>query len=216
MTSIVCPDQALKMVLERETWLKMSSDTLQVVSFAGLVGDGAAIIVPTAGYSAKAQVLHSRKSPGVVDGGNQKNGFTQWVRMGNPFSIKLMNGSKEHLNSSNSVDTVSGSSEEKILDSLSSDKLSPQNSDSSHINGKNSVSEDENEDLLADFIDEDSQLPSRISKPKHSRSRSSHWNEADITAQTGSSLCLLRCVVQFDFNKMPPYSVKFDEFINSG
>lgn len=188
---------ALKMVLERETWLKMSSDTLQVVSFAGLVGDGAAIIVPTDGYSAKAQVLHSRKSPGVVDGGNQKNGFTQWVRMGNPFSIKLMNGPKEHLNSSYNIDTVSGSSEEKILHSLSSDKLSPQNSDSNHINGKNSVSEDENEDLLADFIDEDSQLPSRISKPKHSRSRSSLWNEADITAQTGSSLCLLRLMDKY-------------------
>lgn len=186
---------ALKMVLDRETWLKMSSDTLQVVSFAGLVGDGAAIIVPTDGYSAKAQVLHSRKSPEVVVGGNHKNGFTQWVRMGNPFSIK--NGSREHLSSSDNVETVSGSGEDKILDRLSTDMLSPQNSDASPINGKSSVSEDENEDLLADFIDEDSQLPSRISKPKHSRSRSSHLNEEDITAQTGSSLCLLRLMDKY-------------------
>ncbi|KAF5194478.1 Syndetin [Thalictrum thalictroides] len=179
---------ALKMVLERETWLKMSSDTLQVVSFAGLVGDGAPLIVPTDGKSSKTHTVHSRKSPAPDQSGNQRNGFMQWVKMENPFLIKLAYGSKEHLNSPYSVVT-----EDKTLD----DKFSPRNSDASHINGNNSVSEDENEDLLADFIDEDSQLPSRISRPNHSRSRSSHWNEEDITAQTGSSLCLLRLMDKY-------------------
>ncbi|PIA43530.1 hypothetical protein AQUCO_01900133v1 [Aquilegia coerulea] len=179
---------ALKMVLERETWVKMSSDTLQVVSFAGLVGDGAPLIVLTDGKSSKARMLHSRKSPDPDQSGNQKNGFMQWVKMENPFLIKLAYGSKEHLNSSYTVAT-----EDKTLD----DKFSPRTSDASHKNGNNSVSEDENEDLLADFIDEDSQLPSRISRPNHSRSRSSHLNEEDITAQTGSSLCLLRLMDKY-------------------
>ncbi|KAL5717048.1 hypothetical protein ACHQM5_010128 [Ranunculus cassubicifolius] len=188
---------ALKMVLERETWIKMSSDTVQVVNFAGLVGDGAPIIVPTDGFSTKIQALHSRKSIDPVESGSEKSGFSQWVKLGNPFSIKLAYGSKEHLSSSDGVEPISGSTDDKLHDTSSNDKVSTRNSDVNHMNGNNSVSEDENEDLHADFIDEDSQLPSRIAKPHHSRTRSSNLNEEDITAQTGSSLCLLRLMDKY-------------------
>ncbi|KAF6147466.1 hypothetical protein GIB67_021292 [Kingdonia uniflora] len=180
---------ALRMVLEKESWLKMSSDTIQVISFAGLVGDGAPILVPSDGNSTKNRVFHSRKPPDPVESGNQKNGFAQWVKTGNPFMLKLTYGSKEFLNSS---PTASGATDERL-----NNIMSPRNSDVNRTNGKSSLSEDENEDLLADFIDEDSQLPSRISKPSHSRNHSSQWNEEDITAQTGSSLCLLRLMDKY-------------------
>lgn len=177
------------MVLEKETWLKMSPDTIQVISFAGLVGDGAPIIVPSDGKSTKIRVLHSRKLPDPIQNGNQKNGFAQWLKTGNPFLLKLTQGSKESPNSSLPFNEATVSGENDILQN---DKLSPRKTDANNKNYNNSNSEDENEDLHADFIDEDSQLPSRISKPSHSRNHSSHCNDENITAQTGSSLCLLR------------------------
>ncbi|KAK9094083.1 hypothetical protein Scep_025552 [Stephania cephalantha] len=181
---------ALKLVLEKETWLKLSSDTVQVVSFAGLVGDGAAIIVPSDVKSAKIRVLQSGKPSDPVERDSQKSGFAQWVKHGNPFLIKLANGSKELLSSPMTNEaTVSGLTD--------SDRFSPRNSDVSNSNGNATISEDEDEDLLADFIDEDSQLPSRISKPKQSRSQLLNCNEEDITAQTGSSLCLLRLMDKY-------------------
>ncbi|OVA19468.1 Protein of unknown function DUF2451 [Macleaya cordata] len=189
---------ALKMVLEKETWLKMSPDTIQVISFAGLVGDGAPIIVPSDGKSAKIQVPHSAKPTDPVQSGNQKNGFAQWLKTGNPFLLKLSYDSKECLNSLPFNEaTVSGEHDEKLTDILQNDKYSPRKSDANNKNYNNSVSEDENEDLHADFIDEDSQLPSRISKPSHLRNHSSNWNDEDITAQTGSSLCLLRLMDKY-------------------
>ncbi|KAI3769243.1 hypothetical protein L6452_00344 [Arctium lappa] len=52
--------------------------------------------------------------------------------------------------------------------------------------------EDENENLHAYFIDEDSQLPSRNSKPDRSRNHSSPWSDEEMEAHTGSSICVLR------------------------
>ncbi|XP_026439878.1 syndetin-like isoform X1 [Papaver somniferum] len=183
---------ALKMVLEKETWLKMPPDTVQIISFAGLVGDGAPIIAPSDGKSSKIRVLHSRKLPDPVQNVNQKNGFAQWVKSGNPFLLKLTPGSKESPVSS----PLSESGENDSLH-FQNYKLSPRKSDANDKNKNSSVSEDENEDLHADFIDEDSQLPSRISKPSHSRNHSSHCNDEDITAQTGSSLSLLRLMDKY-------------------
>ncbi|KAJ0970153.1 hypothetical protein J5N97_023030 [Dioscorea zingiberensis] len=43
---------ALKMVLEKENWVKMPAEALlQMINLAGLTGDGAALIVPSAGYA---------------------------------------------------------------------------------------------------------------------------------------------------------------------
>ncbi|KAI3941275.1 hypothetical protein MKW92_021528 [Papaver armeniacum] len=153
---------ALKMVLEKETWLKIPPDTVQIISFAGLVGDGAPIIAPSDGKSSKIRVLHSRKLPDPVQNVNQKNGFAQ-ISLSSPLSES---GENDNLHFRN-------------------DKLSPRKSDANDKNKSSSVSEDENEDLHADFI------------PSHSRNHSSNCNDEDITAQTGSSLSLLRLMDKY-------------------
>lgn len=176
------------MVLEKEIWLIMPPDTVQEITFPGLLGDGAPLIVPSDGNSTNARVLHSDKSTKLVDTGVKKSGFSNWLRNGNPFLLKLTHTSKEGLKWNGAISgEIDGNFSERL-----GDKVSPRKSDGSHSNGANSVLEEENEDLLADFIDEDSQLPSRISKPKLLRNQSSHYNDGDIIAQTGSSICLLR------------------------
>ncbi|XP_050367917.1 uncharacterized protein LOC126786203 isoform X2 [Argentina anserina] len=179
---------ALKMVLEKELWLVMPSDTVQDITFPGLVGDGAPLIVPS--DNNKSTVL-SDKPARLVDIGVKKSGFSVWLKNGNPFALKLPHSSKEGLRGNGSA---SGEFDGNLSES---DKISPRRSDANHSNGANSVSEDENEDLLADFIDEDSQLPSRISKPKHPRNRSSPWSAGELIAQTGSSICLLRSMDKY-------------------
>ncbi|XP_009356960.2 syndetin isoform X1 [Pyrus x bretschneideri] len=182
---------ALKMVLEREIWFMMPPDAVQEITFPGLAGDGAPIIVPSEGKS-NARVLHSDKSTRVVDTGAKKSGFSNWLRNGNPFLLKLAHTSKEGLKWNSTTGESDGNFSERL-----GDKVSQQNSDSSHSDGANSVSEEDNEDLLADFIDEDSQLPSRISKPRLSRNQSLHYNDGEIIAQTGSSICLLRSMDKY-------------------
>lgn len=181
---------ALKMVLEKETWMKLPADTVQVVSFAGLVGDGAPLIVSS--DSSSARVIHSNKSANPSGATSRNSGFSHWLKSGNPFSQKLIYISKG-LNSPQ----LNGAIDGEYDDYFRGDKVTPKSSDKSHMNGTNSVPEEENEDLLADFIDEDSQLPSRISKPNLRRNHSSHWNDDEITSQTGSSLCLLRSMDKY-------------------
>ncbi|KAM7278268.1 hypothetical protein ACFE04_005402 [Oxalis oulophora] len=184
---------ALKMVIEKEDWQKLSPDTVQVISFPGLVGDGAPLINPADKNSTNSRVLHSSNSP-TSDGNNiaKKSGFSFWAKSGNPYLPKIINTStKEYL------DGVSGEYDGDNDNNLHGYKETPRHSDSNHMNGTNSYSDDENEDLLADFIDEDSQLPSRISNRNARRNRSSHWTDDDIMAQTGSSLCLLRSMDRY-------------------
>ncbi|KAG6760651.1 hypothetical protein POTOM_033826 [Populus tomentosa] len=182
---------ALKMVMEKESWLKLPPDTVQVISFAGLVGDGAALIVPSHDNSSNAKLHHSNKSLKSADANSKKSGFSSWIRSGNPFSPKLIPISVEGHSSSLLNGAPTGE-----YDEHANDTVSPQGSGASHKSGM-PVSEDENEDLLADFIDEDSQLPSRISKPKPPKSNSSHCKTDEISAQTGSSLCLLRSMDKY-------------------
>ncbi|KAK6776447.1 hypothetical protein RDI58_027448 [Solanum bulbocastanum] len=186
---------ALKMVLEREHWLILPPETIEVVSFAGLVGDGAALIVSSE-TSPNTRLLQVRKPVHPIQTKSTKrNGFSSWLKGGNPFLPKLNGSSREYLGSclpNGSAMQESGNSNEDSLD-----KSSLRNSDVNHVNGNTNLSEDENEDLHADFIDEDSQLPSRISKPGHSRGRSSHWSNEQIKEQTGSSLSLLRSLDKY-------------------
>ncbi|KAL5994593.1 hypothetical protein ACLOJK_024646 [Asimina triloba] len=180
---------ALKMVLEKETWHKMT-DTVQVISLAGLVGDGAPLIV--SGHTS-VSVLHSKKLSDMVQTRSQKSGFAHWLQSGNPFFSKLTSSQKDHMSPQiqpNGVGAFFGT-DGKIIDALHNDIISPRSDDRNCVNGNNSVLEDESEDLLADFIDEDSQLPSRISRPIHMKNHTSHWNSEEITAHTGSSVCLL-------------------------
>ncbi|XP_038694223.1 syndetin-like isoform X2 [Tripterygium wilfordii] len=186
---------ALKMVLEKESWLTLPPDTIEVISFAGLVGDGAALIIPSNSNSTNARVLHTDKLVNSVDSAYKKSGFTHWLKSGNPFILKLTHASREGqspiLNGK-----ISGDYDGDVNVNFLGDKFSPKKADVNHMNGATG-SEDENEDLLADFIDEDSQLPSRISRPNVSSSRSSHRIADEITAQTGSSLCLLRSMDKY-------------------
>ncbi|XP_050238888.1 uncharacterized protein LOC126688282 isoform X2 [Mercurialis annua] len=182
---------ALKMVLEKEIWLNLPPDTVQVISFAGLVGDGAPLIVPSDGNSKNVRLLQNDKSSNSVDAISKKSGFTSWLQNGNPFSLKVT--SKEaHCSSPHSI-FISGEYDGHTNDG---DMVSHKSRDVIHMNGS-PVSEEENEDLLADFIDEDSQLPSRISKPNNSRINSARWKNDEITAQTGSSVCLLRSMDKY-------------------
>lgn len=181
---------ALKMVLEKETWMKLPADTVQVVSFAGLVGDGAPLIVSS--DSSSARVIHSNKSANPTGATSRNSGFSHWLKSGNPFSQKLI-----YISKGLNLPQLNGAIDGEYDDYFRGDKVTPKSSDKSHMNGTNSVPEEENEDLLADFIDEDSQLPSRISKPNLWRNHSSHWNDDEITSQTGSSLCLLRSMDKY-------------------
>lgn len=179
------------MVLEKETWLKLPPDTVQIISFAGLIGDGAPLISLSISKSMIVNAIHSDKSVNMVRTGARKSGFSHWIKSGNPFLQKLST-SKEGHGYSQPNGSVYGEFDGGSANNIHDDKASPRKNDSSQLNGVNSVLEDENEDLLADFIDEDSQLPSRSSNPHHSRSNSLHGNDEESTTQTGSSLCLLR------------------------
>lgn len=182
--------QALRMVLEKESWVKMPAEALQVISLAGLIGDGAPLIVPSVGNTNTLSALNSKKLHDPAFTGKLNNGFACWLKLQNTFSSKLASGSKEspkaHLlfNGSMASDLADGHAVDH--DNIMSAK------GHSGINGSSSLLEDENEDLLADFIDEDSQLPSRISKPMPARKNAAKWNDEEVSAQTGSSLCLLR------------------------
>lgn len=178
------------MVLEKETWTKISSESLQTISLAGLVGDGAPIIAP----NPLSASMHSRStSDQHTTSGYRKNGFSYWLEIANPFLTKMASNSKESLN----APILTNESTNSCLNDGNSSDLFPDSQAMKKnslilVNENSSTLDDENEDLLADFIDEDSQLPSRISKPMHVRNKSASWKDEEISAQTGSSICLLR------------------------
>ncbi|XP_021729850.1 syndetin-like isoform X2 [Chenopodium quinoa] len=184
---------ALKMVLEKESWQKLPRDAIQVVSFAGLVGDGAPLISSLDFGSMNAGLHQSNKLVPSGEFGSRKSGFSHWIKTGNPFLTKVSSPTNCHT-SSPFVDGTSGSVEpdNSATGSDTTEKVTHVEININHSNGRASILDDENEDLLADFIDEDSQLPSRISKPHLPRNHSSQWRDDEAAAQTGSSLCLLR------------------------
>lgn len=113
--------------------------------------------------------------------------------MDNPFSSKLTGGLYESSYSYILVDgsTPSSPTDPNIADLLHFERI-PENHSQTHVNGNSSAMEEEDEDLLADFIDEDSQLPSRISKPKLAKNSATNWHDEEVSSQTGSSICLLK------------------------
>lgn len=165
------------MVLEKESWTIMSAEATQIISLPGLTGDGAALISPTSHSSTLAKECFRGNST-ATNTGRQNNGFASWLNIENPFSFKLENGSTESLKSNLLFNSSAGNNSA--------------HGNTIHDNGNNSPFDEENEDLLADFIDEDSQLPSRTLKTKIVKGNTSHWKDADISSQTGSSLSLLR------------------------
>ncbi|KAL4191048.1 hypothetical protein AMTRI_Chr07g78870 [Amborella trichopoda] len=174
---------ALRMVLEKETWQQIPPDTMQVVSLEGLVGDGAPLIVPSDGIARKMLVQYTENMPNQVEIHDIKDGFSLWVEKGNPFTARI-SGSNRDCGTGTLQSTGPGISD--VIEGVSS-----------HVNGDASVVDDENEDLLADFIDEDSQLPSRISRPAVATTSSINLEDDEIRAQTGSSLSLLRLMDKY-------------------
>nr|GME02321.1 syndetin isoform X1 [Ipomoea batatas] len=185
----------MKLVLEKENWLILPPEVTQVVSFSGLIGDGAALIASTSN-SLDTRLGHAHKSNDLAQTNSKRSGFSNWLKNENPFLVKLNCSSNEYTDSyfpgspsSREVGSSNGSYFKK--------DSTQENHAENHMNGSPSLSEDENEDLHADFIDEDSQLPSRISKPSRSRHRSTLSNDEEMTAQTGSSLTLLRLMDKY-------------------
>ncbi|CAH9138145.1 unnamed protein product [Cuscuta epithymum] len=185
---------AMKLVLEKENWLLLPPEVTQVVSFAGLIGDGAALIALTRN-SPSSRLGHAHKSKDLTLS-DAKSGFSNWMENENPFLMKLNCSSKEYIDSCSA-----GSPSSREVGSSNGSSFNPsssrENLDENQVNGNASLSEDENDDLHADFIDEDSQLPSRISKPSRSRHHSSLSNDEEMTAHTGSSLTLLRLLDKY-------------------
>uniref|UniRef100_A0A2P2L7N4 Uncharacterized protein MANES_11G154000 n=1 Tax=Rhizophora mucronata TaxID=61149 RepID=A0A2P2L7N4_RHIMU len=179
---------AVKMVLEKENWQKLPPDAAQAISFPGLVGDGASLLGKSDRLSNPSRLLN------LVDMMAKESGFTSWLKSGNPFSPKQAPTSKGH-NSSLLNGEISAEYDGDFSGNHG-DNVSSRNNDGSDVNGDN-VLEDENEDLLADFIDEDSQLPSRITKLSGTKIYSSQLKNDDTTAQTGSSVCLLRLMDKY-------------------
>ncbi|KAL8136744.1 hypothetical protein V2J09_002745 [Rumex salicifolius] len=179
---------AFKMVLERENWQILPQDATLMVSFAGLIGDGAPLL--TSSNDINRHLHHSNKLADSVGMGMKKTGFSQWIENGNPFIPKVTSPSGNY-STSPFVDS-SGETHRKSANPPESDKISPRNSDADQLNGNSRISEDETEDLLADFIDEDSQRPSWNAGRSLSRKHSLQWRDNEAASQTGSSLCLLR------------------------
>uniref|UniRef100_A0A0D3C2F9 Syndetin C-terminal domain-containing protein n=2 Tax=Brassica oleracea var. oleracea TaxID=109376 RepID=A0A0D3C2F9_BRAOL len=185
---------ALKMVLEKETWTKLPPGTVQAINFAGLVGDGAPLIMSSRNASGSSRFPHSNKSNDSIDPSGNRSGFSYWLKSGNPFSAKLTYY-REDQDYSSVNGAASGDSEGN--DNIHEDVVNPKIRDAKRINGGSPVSGDENEDLHADYIDEDSQLPRRSFTRSVSRSASHISTNDDLTAQTGSSLCLLRSMDKY-------------------
>ncbi|KAL4591638.1 hypothetical protein LXL04_004608 [Taraxacum kok-saghyz] len=177
---------ALKMVLEKESWFIIPPETIQAVSFAGLVGDGAALIIQTTNTTnTTTTTTCSQKPSGLAKINTKQTGFSHWINTGDPFSPKIASKKME-----DSLSVFGDSPRENFNYKNSYDGNENENGNGNHSNGHGDL-EDENEDLHADFIDEDSQLPSRISKPNRPRNCSS-WSAEEMEAHTGSSICVLR------------------------
>ncbi|CAN8247175.1 unnamed protein product [Cochlearia groenlandica] len=186
---------ALKMVLEKETWMKLSPETVQAINFAGLVGDGAPLIISSRSASGSSAFPHSNKPNESIESSGNRSGFSYWLKSGNPFSTKLT-----YYREDQGYTSVNGDVSGEFVgnDSVHDDVVNPNIRDKKHINGGSPASEDEDEDLHADFIDEDSQLPRKSFTLSKSRSSSSYLSaNDDLTAQTGSSLCLLRSMDKY-------------------
>ncbi|CAN6460698.1 unnamed protein product [Victoria cruziana] len=171
---------ALKMVLEKETWLQITPETVQMLNLAGLVGDGAPVIVHN--FVSTPRILHSSGSEKKA--GHLKSGFSHWFKMGNPFDLKVDDISSPRSYDKNSISLQNG----RVA-------LASSQRNEEDVNGPST--EDENEDLLADFIDEDSQLPSRISRPSYAKKLGANWEANENGILTGSSLSLLRLMDKY-------------------
>ncbi|XP_073395811.1 uncharacterized protein [Physcomitrium patens] len=172
--------EILRMIVEKELWQPLSSLALKTVNLAGLTGYGASLV--------RASV--SGESPGAHQGSNSLNsgiekiGFAVWLQKGNPFAEKALHDSAITKVVDGDAVKVNGNGKVGLV-----------------ANGSVTVEDDEdeeNKDLLADFIDEDSQLPGclynnfrkNITAVHSKRDQSSNADKSLIL--TNSSVNILR------------------------
>lgn len=165
------------MIVEKELWQQLSSVALKSVNLAGLTGHGASLVRPSAPNDATPG---SQGTEGIIS----RAGFADWIQKGNPFSEKGLQGSSSKLAERSSV-KVNG------VDN-------PVVAGNGAVNAEEDE-DDENEDLLADFIDEDSQLPGRLyhkfrkSTSTRDMKDSQAAGDDQTLVLTNSSVSILRC-----------------------
>ncbi|KAH9326179.1 hypothetical protein KI387_006357, partial [Taxus chinensis] len=210
-------EKALRMVLEKEIWQQISPETIKTVNLAGLVGDGAPLLVSYHLGSSKELDLDSDHHSVVEERKELHTGFGQWRKRGNPFGYKkcpTVRDGDRNLHEV-SAQSVSNLHDKQRAGSLSNGTIVTEVPEKLHSqNGVNIErgEEDESEDLLADFIDEDSQLPSRVSNVALARTSSSrNWIQEEIEGLTGSSLTLLRSMDKYArlMQKLETISIEF-------
>lgn len=209
--------EALRMVLEKETWQQISPESIKAVNLAGLVGDGAPLLASFHHGLSRESGLNSNHHSREEESKELLAGFSQWSERGNPFRHKKTppRGDDCSLNEV-SMPTVSYLLDKEGVGCVGNGALVMETlGKRSSGNGKSIEGveeEDENEDLLADFIDEDSQLPSRVSNPTLTRSTPSrNWKHEEIEGLTGSCVSLLRWMDKYArlMQKLETISIEF-------
>lgn len=132
------------MIVEKELWQPLSSLALKSVNLAGLTGHGASLVRP----SVSGESHGAAQGPSSLSPSAGKAGFADWLLKGNPFAEKAQHDP--------TITKVVGEDAVKVN---GVDKVGVVANGAMKVEDEE---DDENEDLLADFIDEDSQLPARL------------------------------------------------------
>eukprot|EP01018_Ginkgo_biloba_P020518 Gb_32393 [translate_table: standard] len=210
--------EALRIVLEKESWQQISPETIRTVNLAGLVGDGAPLLVTYHRPSSKEPALDSSNRSEGVEKKESHAGFSQWFKKGNPFGHKRNSISRGDISGVHevSVPIISDLNDKERVGCANNGTLVVESHGKMrHGNGINleeGEDDDESEDLLADFIDEDSQLPSRVSDSALTRTTSSgNWKHEEIQGLTGSSVSILRWMDKYArlMQKLETISIEF-------
>lgn len=179
--------EVLRMMLEKEAWQQLSPAAIKTINLAGLLGDGAPVLVASPmglPRGADSRLPHSVTEQGLARNKENQAGFAVWLERGNPFGDKKNQGFPFASNDGNQASKYM---REQVAGAVETSTMS--NGAGAHDSDE--VEEDENEDLLADFIDEDSQLPSRVYKSfKHSCQV--HIADDENLILTGSAVGILR------------------------
>ncbi|CAM6044118.1 unnamed protein product [Sphagnum compactum] len=182
--------EVLRMIVEKETWQQLSSVALNSVNLAGLTGHGASLLQTPATKNDSDTNSNGRGEKTIS--GISRAGFADWVKKGNPFTEKGQ--------SHGALKPVKGDGDD-------ANGMSKAGGTAVENNGARSptwLCKFENEDLLADFIDEDSQLPGRLyhnyqkdSSTRDKRDQSQAAGGDKGVMLTNSSVSVLRYIDKY-------------------
>lgn len=138
------------MILGKELWQPIASPILETISLSGLF-HGPSTLRPSAGLDGSTGGITKPKEVEDIQLTKRENPFSRasfgdWLRKGNPFLAR------------NIVNLVANIALEngKVMSGMDSDQ------DGFPQDARTTDEECEDQDLLADFIDEESQLPGRL------------------------------------------------------